>query len=178
MSSKKLNTPVLKSIGKAALRLSKVITDRKRKETYMHGIMLGLLEATVGKMMSQYRTNWGFIDFRHGGNNPVLIELVVRYGGNEHYGSQNIDELRKLCRVPFEKARKRVLLILDVSGQSPTEKKQLRQTYSEVTPGRGRCKPEPVTIIYIHPKEEYTFYWTPQTIVSKHSKGDKASNLH
>ena len=83
------------------------------------------MERDVGNMQSEYRVSDGRIDFRHGGNNPDCVELVVRRHGNEHYGGQNHSELWKLCRIPFERARKRILLILDASGLPPDPQKEL-----------------------------------------------------
>jgi hypothetical protein len=112
-------------------------------------------------MQSEYKVPNGRIDFRHGGNNPDLIELVVRRHGNEQYPNMNVGELAKLCRVPFSKARKRILLILDPSGAKPIQKWRLKEIYRRRNAGRGRFSRNTIRVMYFHPNEEYQFYWSP-----------------
>jgi hypothetical protein len=102
----------------------------------------------------------GRIDFRHGGNNPDVIELVVVNHGNEHSPSQNLSELRKLCRVPYSQARRRILLILDTL-ENPVPKEWLRENYGGYNAGRGRFSRNTVTVVYVHPEDSYSFRWTP-----------------
>lgn len=157
-----LRIETLTKVGRMAIHLAeKTLTWRQTKESWIHGVVLGLLEAFVGDMQSQYSVNNGRIDFRHGGPNPDAIELVVRFYGTEHYGNMNADELRKLSRIPFSRARKCILLILDASGQKATPKENLRSSYSRVRLGRGRFHRREVTVMYVHPKTEYNFRWNP-----------------
>jgi hypothetical protein len=77
-------------------------------------------------------------------------------------GSQNVSELRKLCKIPFSKARRRVLLLLDPSRLEPIEKRKLKASYDQVGSGRGNFTRETVTIVYVHPQLEYSFRWNPR----------------
>jgi hypothetical protein len=156
-----LTNDKLKQAGRYALGLTRSLTWGRAREGWLHGVVLGLLEGSVGNMESEYRVPNGRIDFRHGGNNPDCIELVVRHHGNEHYGTQNRSELRKLSRVSYQRARKRILMILDASGMSPTLKEDLADTYKAISMGAGRFPRNPVSIIYVHPRTEYTFRWNP-----------------
>jgi len=97
----------LKQTERYALRLTEFLTWGKTREGWLHGVILGLLEGSVGNMESEYHVGQKRIDFRHGGNNPDCVELVVRHHGNEHYGTQNKSELKKLSRVSYQRARKR-----------------------------------------------------------------------
>jgi hypothetical protein len=101
------------------------------------------------------------IDLRHGGNNPDCIELVVRHHGNEHYGTQNRSELSKLSRVSYQRARKRILLILDASGMGPTPRDDLADSYRSIKMGAGNFQRNAVTVMYVHPQKEYNFRWNP-----------------
>jgi len=165
---KTLTLKLLKKSGKMAVNLTKNLSWKKTGERWLHGVVLGLLEASVGNMRSEYPveesgrvTKPKCIDLRHGGNNPDVIELVVRVHGGELYGSQNRSELLKLCKIPYEKARHRMLLLLDPSGRPPIPKNILRKSYLNLGGGRGRFPREQVTIVYIHPKAEYAFRWKP-----------------
>ncbi len=158
---KTLTLARLRRAARYALQLSKTLTWDKTREGWLHGVILGLLEREVGNMQSEYSVRDGRIDFRHGGNNPDCVELVVRRHGNEHYGGQNESELWKLCRIPFEKARKRILLILDASELAPTPKENLAESYKSVSGGAGRFSRNEVTVLYVHPEIEYAFRWNP-----------------
>jgi len=138
--------------------------DYRKKEGIIHHILFGELEATFGHMEREYQAKkgWGRVDFRYGTPNPRVIELVVRdpQHRNQHYGTQNWSELNKLCRVPYSKARVRILLVLDTSGDlNPVSKRTLRRSYDHVHPSRGRFEKYPVSVIYVHPKRQYRFMW-------------------
>ena len=112
-------------------------------------------------MQSEYSVGKGRqrIDFRQHGNNPVVIELVIRFHGIEHYGNSNVSELGKLSRVPVARARKAILLIIDVSGQRAIKKESLRKNYRKVGAGKGRGERRSVTVMYVHPLTRYNFRW-------------------
>ncbi len=152
---------ILTKDGRMALRLTETLTEQQIKEDWLHGVVLGLLEAKVGNMQSEYSVDGGRIDFRHGGNNPDAIELVVRFHGNEHYRNMNESELQKLCRIPWARARKCILFILDPSGLAATPKENLRRSYYSKGAGRGRFYRREVTVMYVHPEERYNFRWDP-----------------
>ena len=100
------------------------------------------------------------IDYRCGGNNPVLIELAVRpfKGGQQFDAKPNRDELRKLARFPFSRARVCVLLLLDLYPR-PKKKALLRRDYTAITSEPGRYTRHPVTVMYIHEKHDFRFEW-------------------
>ncbi len=166
--SETATSELFKDIGRKAVKLAEALTWKKAGERWLHGVVLGLFEAKIGYMASEFPvensskvTKPKCIDFRHGGNNPVVIELVVRLHGSEVYGSQNRSELRKLCRIPYSKARRRILLLLDASGLDPIQKNSLKRSYQEIGSGRGKFTRETVTVIYVHPDIEYAFRWNP-----------------
>lgn len=102
------------------------------------------------------------IDFRSGGNNPVVLEFAVRppTGGGTLSGSQNTSELRKLCRVSDTAARLRALLLVDLF-HSPLEKSSLKETYDQINAGRGKFKRNSVRVIYVHADTQFNFLWSP-----------------
>lgn len=102
------------------------------------------------------------IDFRIGGENPVLIEFAVRppHGGATLYGSQNCSELRKLCRFTNSKAKLRALILIDLAA-APLQVKRLRATYDKIDAGRGKFARFPVKVIYAHVDSTYWFKWSP-----------------
>ena len=150
----------------------RVITllDRNRalhgNERKVDPILFGFLEAQFGGISRQHpvpmsgSTHPKRIDYRRGGNNPVVIELAVqpRRRTNTLYGSQNTSELRKLCRI--SSACLRVLLLLDLSD-SATERAPLQATYSEQTAGRGNFRRHSVRVVYVHRQTSYHFIWRP-----------------
>ena len=102
----------------------------------------------------------GAIDFRVGGPNPVLIELAVRPrdGASELYGSQNRPELIKLTRYPQSQAKLRVIVLIDFAPV-PHAAPGLRASYDAVSAGPGRFERNPVRVIYVHRRSEFTFVW-------------------
>lgn len=102
------------------------------------------------------------IDYRIGGTNPLMVELVVRprAGGVQLYGSQNKTELRKLCRIPNTQCKLRALLLLDFHAK-PHAKADLKASYDPMHAGRGKFTRHPVRVIYVHRDTQYTFTWSP-----------------
>jgi hypothetical protein len=125
--------------------------------------VLGLLQAYVGDMQSEVRVGDGLkrIDFRHGGSNPDFIELVVRYHGVETGRTQIESELQKLCRIPYAKARRRYLLILDFWGNRPMSEARMEERYNEFGAGPGNFGRNSVRVVYVHPEESFDFLWQP-----------------
>jgi hypothetical protein len=156
-------------VGRKALSSVEPLSRKKKGERWLHAVVLGLSEERLGGMQIEYPvgtssaiTKPKSLDFRHGGSNPAVIELVVRVHGNELYGSQNVGELMKLCKISSTKARRRILLLLDPSGQEPIEKSSLKASYEQIRSGRGNFPRETVAIAYVHPRSEYLFEWSPR----------------
>jgi len=101
------------------------------------------------------------IDFRHGGNNPVLIELAVRPkgGGQQFDALSNRPELRKLARFRCSQARVCVLLLLDLNP-AHLNKNRLKHSYNSITSSGGKYRRHPVTVIYVHPDHHFRFEWS------------------
>lgn len=158
-----LTKGTLRKAARAVTRIARNLGRTKRKEKWLHGVLLGYLEARVGNMRSEWQVPRGRIDLRHGGTNPSVIELVVRQYGVEDKPAMNKKELGKLCRVTSARARTRFLLILDPSGKKPVEKERLRKAYARYNGGRGKFERQPVRIMYVHPesKNDFDFSWSP-----------------
>lgn len=153
----------LKKASRATIELAAGLSEKKRGERWLHGVLLGYLESSVGKMHSEYRVDRGRIDYRHGGNNPSVVELVVRRHGVEYAPSANKTELAKLCRIPNQQARTRYLLILDLSESTPLRKHVVQAAYRRHNSGRGRFHRECVRVMYVHPdaRHDFDFSWDP-----------------
>ena len=146
---KSLNSAVIQSVAESVFGLVPYLTDSQYNERWIQGLVLGLLEAKVGHMQVEHGVYGGRIDLRHGGSNPVLIELVTVIHGTEHYYLQNFDELQKLRRVSYSKAKRRILLILDFT-EHPFSKQRLLDNYTKYGSGAGRFERNPVAIMYFH----------------------------
>ena len=103
------------------------------------------------------------VDFRIGGNNPVLIELAVRppHGAQELAGPQNKTELRKLARARQAQVRTRFLLLIDLRSGEPIKKSSLRKTYDPIHAGVGKFERAPVRVVYVSKSTHYDFPWDP-----------------
>ena len=153
----------LVELGRMAIRLSNQYMDYRQKEGIIHHLLFGAMESVFGHMEREYLASRGQerIDFRYGTSNPRVIELVVRdpIHRNQHYGTQNRSELRKLYRVSNAKARARILLILDASGLGPFRKVNLERSFRSVHGERGRFRRYSVTVHYVHLNTDYRFRW-------------------
>jgi hypothetical protein len=151
--------------GQALTEIGEKLTGKKSQERWLHGVLLGYLEAKYGRMSSEWGVehgSWsGRIDLRRGGPNPDLIEFVVRWHGVEEGPDQNSSELRKLCRVPWEQARHRYLLIVDLAGGPPLSRERLKKRYDRWHAGPGRFERQSIRVVYVHPKIAYHFPWNP-----------------
>jgi hypothetical protein len=158
-----VTTELMHEIGRRAIRLADTLSWKKAGERWLHGVVLGLLEAKIGHMQIEVQVgnSKSRVDFRHGGSNQAVIELAVRHHGPELYGPMNSSELRKLCKFTQSKAKRRVLLLLDPSHLPPIEKSALQKSYNTVSSGRGRFSRKTVTIVYVHADTEYSFQWRP-----------------
>lgn len=103
------------------------------------------------------------IDFRFGTVSPYVIEFAFRPRGGtvQLYGSQNIDELKKLTkRGP---PTRRALLLLDLRTKGPVSKESLRATYDKLNAGKGKFDRWPVRVVYAHVDgTSYDFPWQPK----------------
>lgn len=158
----------IQELGKEVLDLLQEYHDPPDKELLIDPILFAYLSGRFSQVHRQHpvylygSTRPRRIDFRFGGNNPVVLELAVRppRGGGKLSGSQNASELRKLCRVSHTQARLRALLLLDLC-HDPLTKKSLTATYDQVNAGRGRFKRCSVRVIYVHSKSTFHFRWNP-----------------
>lgn len=141
------------------------------REMLLDPMVYGYLQGRFGAMQRQHRlyvsgsSRPKRIDFRHGTSNPAVIEFAVRppRGGGQLHGSQNVRELRKLTRVPQRRAKRRMLLLLDLYRRSiPIE--ALKPTYDVVNAGPGRFRRHSVRVVYVHRDESYHFLWRPRTV--------------
>ena len=158
----------IQELGKEILDLLQEYSRPPDKELLIDPILFAYLSGRFSRVHRQhpvylYGSNRPQrIDFRFGGNNPVVLELAVRppRGGGTLSGGQNTSELRKLCRVSHTQARLRALLLLDLCD-NPVTKESLIATYNQVNAGRGRFKRCSVRVIYVHSKSTFHFRWNP-----------------
>jgi len=100
------------------------------------------------------------IDYRLGGTNPSVVELAVRPsdGQQQLCGPQNYQELLKLSKVIPSKAKRRILLLVDLK-KNPMQQTTLQPTYDALHAGRGRKARHAVTVVYVHSTLQYSFTW-------------------
>jgi hypothetical protein len=158
----------IQKVGLDVLQLMGKYQNPPQKELLIDAILLAYLSGRFSQVDRQHyvylygSTKPRRIDFRFGGSNPVVLELAVRppTGGGRLSGSQNISELRKLCRVSHTQARLRALLLLDLY-YDPLQKDSLKATYDRIDAGRGRFKRSSVRVIYVHLRDTFHFRWSP-----------------
>jgi hypothetical protein len=147
------------------LRLLQHYSNPPDREMLLDAMLYAHLEGKFGKMSRQFRARLpgrpgARIDFRRGTVAPTLVEFAVRppKGGGQLYGSQNRSELCKLTRIPQSRARRRYLLLVDLS-QYEMSKSNLRATYEKVSSGPGNFKRHPVRVVYVSRSNAYHFKW-------------------
>lgn len=158
---------------KAALALIELRSDYSnppKTERGLDPIFYGYLRGTYQKVRVSRQMQMTFsgasrpsrIDYRVGGTNPTVLELAVRPedGKQQLNGPQNHHELLKLSKVVPSKAKRRVLLLVDLK-KKPIQKYSLKKSYDKLHAGRGRKPRHSVTIIYVHAKHQYSFLWKP-----------------
>ncbi len=164
-----LNLDRITKAGHLTFNIIKTLPDRRIKERWIHGVVLGILEAKVGNMQYEHIVDDGRIDIRHGSSNPDVIEFVLVKGehGNQWQASQNKTELRKLSRTSDRYAKRRILFILHPFGPATSEER-MNENYSEYREGnrerRGYFGENSVRVVYVHPRSEYNFKWTPPRV--------------
>jgi hypothetical protein len=137
-------------------------------ERTLEPLLFGYFAARFQRMTREHRAPpmikkpGGRVDLRHGGTNPVVIELAVRprAGGPQLYGPSNKAELAKLTRIPPTQARSRILLLVDL-GARPITRARLERSYFGVRLGAGRFPRHLVRVIYVHQDAEHSFPWRP-----------------
>lgn len=158
----------IQEAGKQVLDLLGKYHNPPHKELLLEAILFVYLSGRYSNVSRQKHvrvhgsTKPHRIDLRIGGTNPVVIELAPRppFGGGQLAGSQNIKELRKLCRVTQSEAKLRALLLLDLA-HDPISIKNLRKTYDPLHAGRGKFDRHSVRVIYVHRRATFTFSWSP-----------------
>lgn len=164
-----MNLDELEEAAKDYLRLLNEYPNHRNRagERFLDLSFYAMLQGRFEKMSRQLNLRVSSsnrplrIDFRHGGNNPILIELAVRphTGGQQFDASNNRAELRKLARFRQSQARVCVLLLLDLYPTHLTTN-QLRHRYADITSAQGRYKRHAVTVIYVHEEHHFRFEWS------------------
>lgn len=155
----------LTRIAERAIVIRSGYTGLRRGELFLDAILNGLLDGRFGAVHRQDRLQLRKgqrrqqrIDFRIGGNSPVVIEIACRSFGGELAPSQNRSELQKLTR--HRMVATRYLLLLDPTKHSPLKKAVLQQLYRDWNPGPGRFDRLPVRVIYARsPQQSFNFLW-------------------
>jgi len=163
-----MNIRDIEQAGADVIALLRQYHNPPHKELLLDAILFAYLSGRHAKVARQHRlylygsSKPNRIDFRIGGSNPVVLELAPRSpsGGGSLSGSQNVKELRKLCRVKPTQAKLRALLLLDLADH-PIKKAALRNTYVDVHAGPGKFKRSSVRVIYVHRKSSFSFSWKP-----------------
>jgi len=158
----------VQEVGVEVIRLLGKYSNPPHKELLVDAILFAYLSGRFSKVNRQHKVYlYGSsrpqrIDFRCGNSNPIVLELAVRppVGGGQLSGSQNIKELKKLCRVSHTQARLRALLLLDLA-EKPLHKDALMSTYEPLHSGPGKFKRSSVRVIYVHRQNRFNFSWSP-----------------
>jgi hypothetical protein len=129
---------------------------------YLKGHHTGVKVSRQAHVHFTNRSHPSRVDFRLGGTNPTLLELAVRppNGIQELMGPQNKKELRKLSKFSQTKAKRRILLLLDLR-ETPIHKAKLKESYATVHAGPGNKSRHAVTVIYVQANTDYSFSWDP-----------------
>jgi hypothetical protein len=164
-------TPEAVAAAQALIRLRKLYSNPPKTERGLDPIFFGYITAahqnvTVSRQLHikfHGSTKPSRIDFRIGGTNPTVLELAVRPtdGQQQLCGPQNHDELLKLSKVPPSKAKRRILLLLDLK-KTPMVKLKLKESYDPLHAGPGRRARHYVTVVYVHESTNYSFTWNPK----------------
>lgn len=154
----------------ALIRLRGEYSNPPKTERGLDPIFYGYLTAAHPKVKVSRQIHIKFhgakkpsrIDFRVGGTNPTVIEFAVRptTGTQELCGPQNHDELQKLSKVLPTKAKRRILLLVDLK-KTPVAKSTLKASYDPLHAGPGKKPRHAVTVVYVHSQLQYAFTWKP-----------------
>ena len=156
--------------ARAVVELRRHYSNPPKTERGLDPILFGYLRGAYPKVSVTRQMQITFsssmrpsrIDFRVGGTNPTVLEFAVRPadGQQQLNGPQNHQELLKLSKVVPSKAKRRILLLLDLK-KTPVQKRALKLAYDKLNAGRGRKARHPVTVVYVHTASQYSFCWRP-----------------
>lgn len=156
--------------GKALIELRDDYSNPPNSERGLDPLIYAYLRASHPKLKVARQIHVQFsnssrpsrIDYRVGGSNPTVIELAVRppHGIQQLHGPQNLSELKKLSKVPMSKARRRILLLIDLKAHS-LSRAFLKATYDPLHAGKGKKVRHPVTVVYVHRFSNFWFTWSP-----------------
>ncbi len=154
----------------ALLKLREDYSNPPKRERELDPLLFAYLKGHLGrvKVSRQERVyfagskNPSRIDYRIGGGNPSVIEFAVRppSGVQELMGPQNLKELKKLSKIPTTKAKRRILLLLDLK-KTAIAKLKMKASYDPLHVGPGKKNRFPVTVLYVHADMQYSFPWSP-----------------
>lgn len=157
--------------GLALIELRGHYSNPPRTERGLDPIFFGYITAahphvTVSRQMNvkfAKKTKPSRIDFRLGGTNPTVLELAVRpeSGGQQLSGQLNRTELLKLSKIVPSKAKRRILLLIDLK-KTPITRNQLEPTYAALNAGPGKKARHAVTVVYVHGNLTFSFTWKPR----------------
>lgn len=164
-------TPESKSAELALIKLRKDYSNPPKTERGLDPIFYGYITAAHPHVRVTRQLHIRFhgaakpsrIDFRIGGTNPTVLELAVRPsdGQQQLCGPQNHDELLKLSKVPPSRARRRILLLVDLK-RNPMAQAKLMATYEPLHAGPGKKARHVVTVVYVHESSQFSFTWQPR----------------
>jgi hypothetical protein len=164
-------TPESINAALALINLRKHYSNPPKTERGLDPIFYGFITAAHPNVQVSRQIHITFhratrpsrIDFRIGGSNPTVLEPAVRPtdGQQQMNGPQNHDELIKLSKVIPSKAKRRILLLVDLK-KDPILKTKLKATYDPLHAGPGRKARHPVTVVYVHEQSQYSFTWKPR----------------
>ena len=156
--------------GLALIKLRRDYSNPPRTKRGLDPIFYGYITAAHPHVAVSRQLNIKFhgaakpsrIDFRMGGTNPTVLELAVRPadGQQQLCGPQNHDELIKLSKVIPSKAKRRILLLVDLK-KKPMQQDSLKSTYESLHAGPGKKARYSVTVVYVHSSLQYSFIWKP-----------------
>lgn len=158
------------SAARQLLSLRKDYSNPPKRERELDPLLYAYLKGHHSKVVVSRQAHVRFskkknpsrIDYRIGGPNPTLLEFAARPpdGIQELMGPQNLKELRKLSKFPQTKAKRRILLLLDLK-KTPIPKSRLKASYDTLNAGPGKKGRNAVTVVYTHVSTDYSFTWSP-----------------
>lgn len=163
-------TAEVTAVAKVLLKLRGDYSNPPKQERELDPLFFAYLKGHLGQVKVSRQEPVYFanskkpsrIDYRVGGPNPSFIELAVRppTGIQELMGPQNLKELKKLSKIPTTKAKRRILLLLDLR-KTAIAKTKLKASYAPLHVGPGKKGRYPVTVLYVHTDTHYSFPWSP-----------------
>lgn len=154
-TSKLCSTADVSQLGTALIDVADQYPTRFLTERDFCPLVAAYLHGRFPGVSAEHAVKSGAIDFRIGGTNPSVIELVVasrklrdagytelRFPGHKTgtqlYPTQNTSELKKLGAVPQSQAKLRYLLLLDFWG---FDQDKLKSKYQQQAGKLGLANP-------------------------------------